>query len=99
MAKIRCILYLGLTIKSKSIKRKELFKMLTLDETKIEIAQARKGISNTDLVKITGLSQVTINNIKNGKHCKPENVHSIAKALDVDPKDLIYVDPLDLDLY
>ena len=66
--------------------------MLTLDETKIEIAQARKGISNLDLVKITGLSQVTINNIKNGKR-------SIAKALDVDPKDLIYVDPLDLDLY
>lgn len=82
-----------------STNRKELFKMLTLDETKIEIAQARKGISNMDLVKITGLSQVTINNIKNGKRCKPENVHSIAKALDVDPKDLIYVDPLDLDLY
>lgn len=72
--------------------------MLTLDETKIEIAQARKGISNLDLVKITGLSQVTINNIKNGKRCKPKNVHSIAKALDVDPKDLIYVDPCDLDL-
>ncbi len=72
--------------------------MLTLDETKIEIAQARKGISNLDLVKITGLSQVTINNIKNGKRCKPENVHSIAKALDVDPKDLIYVGPLALDL-
>lgn len=82
-----------------STNRKELFKMLTLDETKIEIAQARKGISNLDLVKLTGLSQVTINNIKNGKRCKPENVHSIAKALDVDPKDLIYVDPLDLDLY
>lgn len=81
-----------------STNRKELFKMLTLDETKIEIAQARKGISNLDLVKLTGLSQVTINNIKNGKRCKPENVHSIAKALDVDPKDLIYVDPWDLDL-
>lgn len=73
--------------------------MLRLDETKIEIAQARKGISNLDLVKLTGLSRVTINNIKKGKHCKPENVHSVAKALDVDPKDLIYVDPLDLDLY
>ena len=72
--------------------------MLRLDETKIEIAQARKGISNWDLVKITGLSQVTINNIKNGKRCKPENAHSIAKALDVDPEDLIYVDPWDLDL-
>lgn len=72
--------------------------MLRLDETKIEIAQARKGISNWDLVKITGLSQVTINNIKNGKRCKPENVHNIAKALDVDPEDLIYVDPWDLDL-
>lgn len=73
--------------------------MLFLDETKIEIAQARKGFSNTDLVSKTGLSPGTINNIKNGKHCKPETLHSIAKALDVDPKDLIYVDPLDLDLY
>lgn len=81
-----------------STNRKELFKMLTLDETKIEIAQARKGISNLDLVKLTGLSPVTINNIKNGKRCKPENVHSIAKALDVDPEDLIYVAPWELDL-
>ena len=63
--------------------------MLILDETKIEIAQARKGISNSDLVS---------NSIKKGKRCKPETLHSIAKALDVDPKDLIYVDPCDLDL-
>lgn len=73
--------------------------MLILDETKIEIAQARKGISNSDLVSKTGLNPGTINSIKKGKRCKPENLHSIAKALDVDPKDLIYVDPLDLDLY
>lgn len=72
--------------------------MITLDDTKIEIAQARKGISNSDLAKITGLSQGTISNIKNGKRCKPENVHSIAKALDVDPEDLIYVAPWDFDI-
>lgn len=69
--------------------------MLFLDETKIEIAQARKGFSNTDLVSKTGLSPGTINSIKKGKHCKPETLHSIAKALDVDPKDLIQASPLD----
>ena len=73
--------------------------MLILDETKIEIAQARKGISNSDLVSKTGLNPGTINSIKKEKRCKPETLHSIAKALGVDPKELIYVDPLDLDLY
>lgn len=63
--------------------------MLVLDSTKVEIAQASKGIKNMDLVSKTGLCVQTILRIKRGKPCKPETVHSIAKALNVDPAKLV----------
>lgn len=63
--------------------------MLVLDSTNIEIAQASNGIKNMDLVSKTGLCLQTILRIKRGKPCKPETVHSIAKALNMDPADLV----------
>lgn len=42
-----------------------------------------------DLVSKTGLCVQTILRIKRGKPCKPETVHSIAKALNVDPAELV----------
>lgn len=63
--------------------------MLILNGTKIEIAQARKGIANQTLVNISGLSSQTINAIKKGGRCNAETVHAICKALECDPTDLI----------
>jgi DNA-binding Xre family transcriptional regulator len=67
--------------------------MLVLDDTKIEIAQARKGISAMDLVKLSGLTPQTIKNAKKGFKCKPETVHAICKALECDPTEIVYKAP------
>ena len=63
--------------------------MLFLSDDKIELAQARKGLSQTDLAKLSGLSSLTINSVKKGHPCKPETLHKLAKALDVDPSELL----------
>ena len=63
--------------------------MLHLDETKIELAQARKGISRKRLIEQSGLNANTIKSIYSGKGCKPETVYKLSKALDVDPAELL----------
>lgn len=63
--------------------------MLTLDKKKIEILQAKKGIPSEKLSTLTGLTRATIQNIKNGKPCKPVSVHKLAKALGADVTEIL----------
>ena len=63
--------------------------MLHLDETKIELAQARKGLSQKELIEKSGIAINTLQSIFSGKGCKPETVHKLAKALGVDPAELL----------
>lgn len=63
--------------------------MLILDKEKIEILQARKGIQSEALPTLTGLTKITLLNMKNGKPCKPLSVHKLAKALGVDVTELL----------
>lgn len=63
--------------------------MLTVDKEKIETLQARKGIPSEKLPILTGLTGITIRNMKNGKPCKPLSVHKLAKALDVDVTEIL----------
>lgn len=63
--------------------------MLRVDKTKIEILQARKGLSVGKLITISGLTEKTIQNMKHGKPCKPLSVHKLAKALGVDVTEII----------
>lgn len=63
--------------------------MLILNSNNLEIAQARENVSLKCLAERTGLCFGTLRNAKLGKPCKPETVHSIAKALNVDPAELV----------
>lgn len=57
--------------------------MLTVDKKKIEVYQAVKGISTSQLIHKSGLTEKTVQNLKNGKSCRPTSVYKIAKALGV----------------
>lgn len=63
--------------------------MLTVDKKKIETLQARNGIPSEKLPTLTGLSWLTIQNMKNGKPCKPLSVHKLANALEVDVTEIL----------
>lgn len=63
--------------------------MLTVDKEKIETLQARNGIPSEKLSILTGLTGITIRNMKNGKPCKPLSVHKLAKALEVDVTEIL----------
>lgn len=63
--------------------------MLRIDTKKLELCQARKGTSTSQLIDTSGLTEKTIQNIKNGKPCRPLSVHKLAKALGVDVTELL----------
>lgn len=63
--------------------------MLTVDKEKIETLQARNGIPSEKLPILTGLTGITIRNMKNGKPCKPLSVHKLANALEVDVTEIL----------
>ena len=48
-----------------------------------------KDMKVIDLAAATGLSRITISNIKNGKSCTHETANKIAAALDVDINKLL----------
>mgnify|MGYP004554800581 CR=1 FL=1 len=63
--------------------------MLTLDRKKIEIIQARNGISLEELYTRSGLTSATVLNMRRGRPCKPTSVHKLAKALGVDVTEIL----------
>ncbi len=63
--------------------------MLRVDRTKIEILQARNGLSVGKLITTSGLTEKTIQNMKNGKPCQILSVYKLAEALGVDVTEII----------
>lgn len=63
--------------------------MLMIDTKKLEVCQAKNGISTNQLIYKSGLTEKTIQNIKNGKPCRPTSVHKLSKALGVDVTELL----------
>ncbi|MGN8627863.1 helix-turn-helix domain-containing protein [Bulleidia sp. HCP3S3_F2] len=63
--------------------------MLKIDAKKLELSQAKKGINTNQIILKSGLTEKTIQNIKNGKPCRPLSVHKLAKALDVDVTEIL----------
>lgn len=62
---------------------------MKINKTKLGIAMGMKSLNFTALAKLSGVSRATLSYINNGKSCKPEIAIRIAKALDVEVKDLI----------
>ena len=63
--------------------------MLKIDVKKLELSQAKKGINTNQIILKSGLTEKTIQNLKNGKPCRPLSVHKLAKALDVDVTEIL----------
>lgn len=63
--------------------------MLKIDAKKLELSQAKKGINTNQIILKSGLTEKTIQNLKNGKPCRPLSVHKLAKALGVDVTEIL----------
>lgn len=67
-----------------------MIKLLKLDKKKLDLAMAKKCYNITDLVKKSNVCYSSIVKISNGNmSLTTRTLGKIAKALDVEPKDLI----------
>jgi len=57
---------------------------MRIDKVKIMVAMAKKGLNQTELAKVVGMSRGNLSTIINGKRCKAETLLKIAKALGVE---------------
>ena len=61
---------------------------MKLDRVKVISEMARKHSTVKELSKISGLSRVTITNVRAGKDCSTATAYAIARALEVDVSEL-----------
>lgn len=57
--------------------------------TKLKLAMARACMNSADLAAAAQLPRPTVNNVIAGRSVRPATLGKIAKALNVDPADLI----------
>lgn len=63
---------------------------MLLDKTKAELAMARLGLNRLDLSRKLGVAALTASHyFKPGRDLNPKTVGAIAKALEVDPSEII----------
>lgn len=62
---------------------------MKVDRRKLELAMARSCMESRDLPGAAGLPRPTVQNAIVGKSVRPATLGRIAKALGVDPEDII----------
>lgn len=62
---------------------------MKIDKIKFITEMAKKNLNQKDLAQKANLSKATVSYIVNGKSCADETVQKLAKALDVDVKELL----------
>lgn len=62
------------------------------DRKKLELAMARACMNSEDLTAAAGLPRPTVNNAIVGKGVRPGTLGRIAKALGVDPAEILKVE-------
>lgn len=60
-----------------------------VDTLKLRITMAEKDLRIKDLANLAGVSIPTVNKARNGKSIRESNIVKIAKALSLDPLELI----------
>lgn len=60
-----------------------------VDTLKLRITMAEKDLRIKDLARIAGVSVPTVNKARNGKSIRESNIVKIAKALNIDPLELV----------
>ena len=63
--------------------------MLQIDKHKIEILQARSGMSRSEMAKRLGIKKQTLANMLHRKSCSPDKAGEIAKLFDVDVTEIL----------
>lgn len=66
---------------------------MRINPKKLILAMYDRDLSVVQLSALSGVSRVTISNIKSGKSCSVETRNKIAKALEVEPESLLEVYP------
>lgn len=63
---------------------------MLLDKTKAELAMARMGLNRSDLSRKLGVAVLTASQyFKPGRDLNPKTMGKLAKALEVDPSEII----------
>lgn len=62
---------------------------MKVDRKKLELAMARACMNTDDLVITSNMPRPTVNNVITGRSVRPATLGKIAKALNVDPIELI----------
>ena len=62
---------------------------MVADRKKLELAMARACMESADLPAAAGLPRPTVQNVIVGKSVRPATLGKVAKALGVDPADII----------
>lgn len=63
---------------------------MLLDKTKAELAMARLGLNRLDLSRKSGVAAVAVSQyFKPGRDLHPKTIGKIAKALEIDPSEII----------
>lgn len=59
------------------------------DKDKLLLAMARACMNTRDVVRETGMPEMTVKNVISGKGVKPATLGRVAKALNIDPADIL----------
>ena len=62
---------------------------MKLDRVKLITEMARNGVSCKELVERSGLSRLTVTNVRNGKSCTKSTAIAIAKAIGVEMSQIV----------
>lgn len=62
---------------------------MRINSIKLVTEMMKRGVNQKELAEMSGVSRVTVGYVKNGKSCSKETLGRIAKALGVDPVELI----------
>lgn len=59
------------------------------NKDKLLLAMARACMNTRDVVRETGMPEMTVKNVISGKGVKPATLGRVAKALNIDPAEII----------
>lgn len=62
---------------------------MTVDKSKLTLAMARACMNSADLAKAAEMSLQTVNRVLIGRSVRPATLGRVARALGVDPADII----------
>lgn len=66
--------------------------VVRIDRKKLVCTMLDKDLNVKELAELSGISRSTITSIRNGKSCAKGTVYILAKALGMEPEELIQVD-------